>query len=47
VKEAHRLLAEGIIDVAPLLSGTLPLAELPLAFERIGRGEGVKYALVP
>jgi L-iditol 2-dehydrogenase len=47
VKEAHRLLAEGIIDVAPLLSGTLPLMDLPLAFERIGRGEGVKYALVP
>lgn len=47
VAEARRLLVDREIDVAPLLSGTLPLAQLPEAFDRIGRGEGVKYALLP
>jgi L-iditol 2-dehydrogenase len=47
VVEARRLLVERAIDVAPLLSGSVPLTELPAAFERIGRGEGVKYAIVP
>jgi L-iditol 2-dehydrogenase len=47
VREARRLLVEGRLDVEPLLSGTLGLAQLPEALERIGRGEGVKYALVP
>jgi L-iditol 2-dehydrogenase len=47
VAEARRLLVERQVDVAPLISGSLPLANLPEAFERIGRGEGVKYALVP
>ena len=47
VAEACRLIVSREIDVAPLLSGEMPLASLPEAFERIGRGEGVKYALIP
>ena len=47
VKEAQRLLASGEVNVAPLISGTLRLEELPLALDLIGRGEGIKYALLP
>jgi L-iditol 2-dehydrogenase len=47
VKEAHRLITTGEIAIEPMLSGSLPLAELPEALARIGRGEGVKYALTP
>jgi L-iditol 2-dehydrogenase len=47
VAVAQRLLASGEIDVAPLVSGTMPLEDLPLALDLIGRGEGVKYALLP
>ena len=35
------------VDVAPLMSGTLRLDELPRALDLIGRGEGIKYALLP
>ena len=47
VKEAQRLLASGEVNVAPLMSGTLKLDELPRALDLIGRGEGIKYALLP
>lgn len=47
VAESHRLLATRALDVAPLVTESLPLERLPEAFERIGRGEGVKFALIP
>ena len=47
VKEAQRLLASGEVDVARLVSGVLPLDQLPRALDLIGRGEGIKYALLP
>ena len=47
VAEARRLLVEGRLDLESMLSGTMGLEELPEALARIGRGEGVKYALVP
>ena len=47
VKEARRLLAEGEVNVGPLLSGVMPLEDLPRALDLVGRGEGVKYALLP
>jgi len=47
VAEARRLLVEKALDVDPLISGTLPLDDLAEALSRIGRGEGIKYALVP
>ena len=47
VKEAQRLLASGEVDVTPLVTGEMPLVELPAALEMVGRGEGIKYALVP
>ncbi|MEM7249713.1 MAG: zinc-binding dehydrogenase [Acidobacteriota bacterium] len=47
VAEARRLLVEGELDIAAMLSGTMPLDELPQALDLIGRGAGVKYALLP
>ncbi len=47
VAEARRLLASGEVSVERLLSGSMPLTDLPRALDLIGRGEGVKYALLP
>jgi L-iditol 2-dehydrogenase len=47
VAEAQRLLASGETDVSRMLSGTMPLEDLPLALDLVGRGEGIKYALTP
>lgn len=47
VREAQRLLASGEADVSPLVSGRLGLEELPRALDLVGRGEGIKYALLP
>ena len=47
VAEARELLITGAIDVSPLISGRLPLAELESALQRLMRGEGLKYALLP
>jgi L-iditol 2-dehydrogenase len=47
VKEAQRLLASGEVDVSRMISGVMPLEELPRALDLVGRGEGIKYALVP
>lgn len=47
VKEAQRLLATGEVDVGPMVTGSMPLTDLPLALDLVGRGEGIKYALLP
>jgi len=46
VREAFRLLSAGL-DLSALISGTCRLDDLPLAFERLARGEGVKYVISP
>ncbi len=47
VAEARELLVSGTVDVAPLISGRYPLDELEVALERLLKGDGLKYALVP
>lgn len=47
VKEAYTLLAGGVINVAPLISGRYPLEGLPEALEKLAKGEGIKYAIMP
>lgn len=47
VAEARDLLADRRIDVTPLISERLTLAALPIALERLARGEGCKFALFP
>jgi len=47
VREAYRLLGNGSINVAPLLSGSYPLADIRKPFEHLARGNGIKYAIIP
>ena len=47
VAEAYRLLTEGDLRLAQLITGVRPLAELPQVFQDLEQGRGVKYALVP
>ena len=45
VKKARRLLAEGKIDVKPLISGSCALSGAGRAFESLARGRGIKYVI--
>jgi hypothetical protein len=46
VREAFGLLSKGL-DLSPLIIGRYALNDLPLALERLARGEGVKYVISP
>lgn len=46
VKTAYSLL-KGKIKVSPLISGRYPLKDLRIPFEKLSRGEGIKYAIIP
>ena len=47
VRRAFDLLADGAVDPLPLISETVPLRDIALVFERLDRGEGIKFAIVP
>jgi L-iditol 2-dehydrogenase len=47
VKEAYRLLCSGTIDVKPLISGCYPIEEIGEPFEKLSRGQGIKFAIIP
>jgi L-iditol 2-dehydrogenase len=47
VKAAYDLLKNNALDIPPLISGRYPLAELPAAMEKLSKGEGIKYAIIP
>lgn len=47
VKRARDLLAEKKIDPLPLITETVPLAEIATVFERLKNGEGIKFAITP
>jgi L-iditol 2-dehydrogenase len=46
VKTAYNLLKD-TINVSPLISGRYPLRDLCIALERLSRGDGIKYAIIP
>ncbi|MCX7913159.1 MAG: alcohol dehydrogenase catalytic domain-containing protein [Thermodesulfovibrionales bacterium] len=46
VRIAYELLRDGL-DVSPLISGRLSLKDVTVAFEKLSRGEGLKYAIIP
>ncbi|QLQ35195.1 alcohol dehydrogenase catalytic domain-containing protein [Micromonospora robiginosa] len=45
VPELAAALAAGDLDLAPLVSGTVSLAEAPAALERLARGEGARWVV--
>ena len=47
VKRAYEFLARGEIDPRPLVTQSVPLAQIAEIFERLDRGEGIKYAVEP
>ncbi len=46
VKTAYGLLL-GPVRVSPLISGSFPLRDLSIPFERLSEGKGIKYAVIP
>ena len=47
VEKALELLARGVINAQPLISGRLPLKEVQTALEMMMRGDAIKMAIVP
>jgi L-iditol 2-dehydrogenase len=47
VAQAREYLLPGDLELDPLISGTLPLADLPEALRRLAAGEGIQYAIDP
>lgn len=47
VKKAYKLLCEGRLGVSRLISGSYPLKQTQKAFNRLIKGVGIKYAIIP
>ncbi|MEE8329382.1 MAG: zinc-binding dehydrogenase, partial [Thermodesulfovibrionia bacterium] len=47
VSQAFKLLSSRKIKTNGLISGRYPLNKLKTAFERLAKGEGIKYAIIP
>jgi L-iditol 2-dehydrogenase len=47
VKKAYKLLCEGKLGVSRLISGSYPLRQIQKAFDKLAKGEGIKYAIIP
>lgn len=47
VRKAYNLLRKRSIDVSPLISGNYPLRHTQKAFEKLSKGKGIKYAIIP
>jgi L-iditol 2-dehydrogenase len=47
VKKAYKLLCKGRIGISRLISGSYPLNQLQKAFDKLARGVGIKYAIIP
>ncbi len=46
VRIAYKLMKDKI-NVSSLISRKYPLKDLPIAFERLSKGDGIKYAIIP
>lgn len=46
VKVAYNLLKD-TLNVSPLISGKYTLKDLHIALEKLSKGEGIKYAIIP
>lgn len=47
VRRAYELLKSGELDPQPLISGTVPLADIEQIFTRLDSGDGIKFAVEP
>jgi len=46
-REILDLVAAGTLQLGPIVSGTLPLAQINDGFDRLRRGEGVRWVVAP
>lgn len=46
VKTAYNLLKD-TLNLSPLISGSYPLKDLHIALNKLSKGEGIKYAIIP
>jgi L-iditol 2-dehydrogenase len=47
VIKAYKLLFKGKLGVSRLISGRHPLTKIQIAFDKLAKGEGIKYAIIP
>jgi len=47
VRKAYDLLKNNSLNTTPLISGRYPLTELHTAMEKLSKGKGIKYAIIP
>lgn len=47
VRRAFKILASGRLKLGMLITGKYPLAELGKAFDKLSKGQGIKYAIIP
>jgi L-iditol 2-dehydrogenase len=47
VKKAYKLLCEGKLGLSRLISGRYPLKDIHKAFDKLAKGVGLKYAIIP
>ena len=47
VRKAYKLLCSRKLEVSRLISGRYPLSQIQRAFNKLARGEGIKYAIIP
>lgn len=47
VKKAYHLICNGKLGLTRLITGTYPLSDLGKAFDKLSKGEGLKYAIMP
>lgn len=47
VRKAYELLCKGRLGVSGLISGKYPLKHIEKAFNKLAKGKGIKYAIIP
>jgi L-iditol 2-dehydrogenase len=47
VKKAYKILCEGRLGISGLISGSYSLKNIQKAFDRLTKGKGIKYAIMP
>jgi L-iditol 2-dehydrogenase len=47
VKKAYQLLCKGKLGLSRLISGRYPLKDIHIAFDKLAKGVGLKYAIMP
>ena len=47
VKNAYNILCRKELGLSRLISGTYPLTKIQGAFDKLAKGEGIKYAIIP